>query len=595
MADNGTAASGPTIAWDDIGGAAYQRIKVTFGADGTATDVSASDRLPVDVGTSIAVSGTFWQATQPVSIASAVPVTDNGGSLTVDGTVGVSGSVAVTGTFWQATQPVSIASMPSTPVTGTFWQATQPVSGTVTANAGTGTFAVSAASLPLPSGAATSAKQPALGTAGTASTDVLTVQGIASMTALKVDGSAVTQPVSGTFWQATQPVSGTFWQATQPVSGTITANIGTSGSLALDATLTGGTQQSKITDGTNVATVKAASTAAGATDKALVVAISPNNTVPVSLAANQSVNVAQMNGVTVTMGNGASGAGVQRVTLASDSTGQVALAAGSATIGALTANQSVNQAQVAGVATATGNGVVGTGVQRVAIASDNTAFPIIAAGNAASGVADSGNPVKVGGVYNSTKPTYTNGQRGDLQIDTRGNQFAVIRGEDGVSSATLTTPTDGLGTFNALWTYGYNVVYNGSTWNFQRGDTTGTYTVNKPATSGGLSSARVLTGTTGVIKGSAGQLYKLTSVRNANAAVRYLHLYNKATAPTLSTDTPIHTIALLASSVQNSIDIGDNIGADFPLGIAWAYTTDNIAIPTAAGTSTELMFSATYK
>ena len=69
---------------------------------------------------------------------------------------------------------------------------------TVTANAGTGTFAVSAASLPLPSGAATAAKQPALGTAGTASSDVLTIQGIASMTAVKVDGSAVTQPVSGT-------------------------------------------------------------------------------------------------------------------------------------------------------------------------------------------------------------------------------------------------------------------------------------------------------------------------------------------------------------------------------------------------------------
>jgi hypothetical protein len=43
------------------------------------------------------------------------------------------GTLAVTGTFWQASQPVSIASMPSTPVTGTFWQATQPVSGTVTA------------------------------------------------------------------------------------------------------------------------------------------------------------------------------------------------------------------------------------------------------------------------------------------------------------------------------------------------------------------------------------------------------------------------------------------------------------------------------
>jgi len=48
----------------------------------------------------------------------------------------------------------------------------------------------------LPTGAATAAKQPALGTAGTASADVITVQGIASMTALKVDGSAVTQPIS---------------------------------------------------------------------------------------------------------------------------------------------------------------------------------------------------------------------------------------------------------------------------------------------------------------------------------------------------------------------------------------------------------------
>lgn len=57
---------------------------------------------------------------------------------------------------------------------------------------------VSASSLPLPTGAATAAKQPALGTAGAASADVITVQGVASMTALNVDGSAVTQPVSGT-------------------------------------------------------------------------------------------------------------------------------------------------------------------------------------------------------------------------------------------------------------------------------------------------------------------------------------------------------------------------------------------------------------
>lgn len=76
---------------------------------------------------------------------------------------------------------------------------TQPVSGSVTANQG-GTWDLNniTGTVSLPTGAATAAKQPALGTAGTASADVITVQGIASMVALKVDGSAVTQPVSGT-------------------------------------------------------------------------------------------------------------------------------------------------------------------------------------------------------------------------------------------------------------------------------------------------------------------------------------------------------------------------------------------------------------
>lgn len=69
----------------------------------------------------------------------------------------------------------------------------------VTANQG-GTWNITniSGTVSLPTGAATEAKQPALGTAGTASSDVITVQGIASMVALKVDGSAVTQPVSGT-------------------------------------------------------------------------------------------------------------------------------------------------------------------------------------------------------------------------------------------------------------------------------------------------------------------------------------------------------------------------------------------------------------
>lgn len=47
-----------------------------------------------------------------------------------------------------------------------------------------------------------------------------------------------------------------------------------------------------------------------------------------ALSANQSVNTAQINGVAPTMGNGVSGTGVQRVTIASDSTGAIRLSSG---------------------------------------------------------------------------------------------------------------------------------------------------------------------------------------------------------------------------------------------------------------------------
>jgi hypothetical protein len=142
----------------------------------------------------LTVTGTFWQATQPISAASlplpsgaAQDGTDGTGITAPTGAVGIrgwlsgiysklAGSISVTGTFWQATQPISAASLPlpsgaaqdgtdatgiAAPtgavgirgwlsgiysrlagpltVTGTFWQATQPIS---------------AASLPLPTGAA---------------------------------------------------------------------------------------------------------------------------------------------------------------------------------------------------------------------------------------------------------------------------------------------------------------------------------------------------------------------------------------------------------------------------------------------------------
>lgn len=61
------------------------------------------------------------------------------------------------------------------------------------------------------------------------------------------------------------------------------------------------------------------------------------------------------------------------------------------------------------------------------------------AGNAASGAADSGNPIKVGGKYNSTPITLTDGQRGDLQLDANGYQKVnVAAGAAGNAAASAT-------------------------------------------------------------------------------------------------------------------------------------------------------------
>lgn len=96
----------------------------------------------------------------------------------------------------------------------------------------------------------------------------------------------------------------------------------------------------------------------------------------VALPANQSVNVSQMNGVTVTMNSGVTGTGVQRVVLATDQpalTNKLLVTPDSV---ALPANQSVNVSQINAVTPLMGNGVTGTGSQRVTIASDNTAFSV---------------------------------------------------------------------------------------------------------------------------------------------------------------------------------------------------------------------------
>src|SRR5690348_11412545 len=182
------------------------------GVGRVVTGTSLTNAQPVHVaivdgsGTQITSFGGGTQYTDagvtPAHPTGTMPVYDNAGAIA---------SVSITNRL-----PVSAAQ------SGT-WNITN-ISGTIS----------------LPTGAATAAKQPALGTAGTASADVITIQGIASMTAVKVDGSAVTQPVSGTVGvSGSVAVTGTFWQSTQPVSIASAVTVAQATASSLNATVVG--------------------------------------------------------------------------------------------------------------------------------------------------------------------------------------------------------------------------------------------------------------------------------------------------------------------------------------------------------------------
>lgn len=308
----------------------------------------------------VSVAGAFYQATQPIS-----------------GTVGVSGSVAVTGTFFQATQPVSIAtapalvassavighvivdtapttavtiaslpsgavtnagtfavqvtSAPTTAVTGTFFQATQPVSGTVTANAGTN-LNTSALSLD----ATTATTNTDLGPPG--ATACATDNGSCSLNALAQRANQRLTTINTTLGSPIQATGGTVGLvAGSAVIGHVIndASSAVIGHVVADSGST--TAVTQATAANLNAAVVGTGTAGSAAGGILTVQgmasmtkllVTPDS---VALPANQSVNVAQVNGVTALMGNGATGTGSPRVTIASDNTAFTVNAAQSGT------------------------------------------------------------------------------------------------------------------------------------------------------------------------------------------------------------------------------------------------------------------------
>jgi hypothetical protein len=170
------------------------------------------------------VSGNKAQKTyigEPVGETIITPAqdgTDGTGITAPTGAVGIrgwlsgiysklAGSISVTGTFWQATQPISAASLPlpsgaatsalQTTINTTLGSPMQTTGGSVTANAGTN-LNTSALALETGGNLASIKTNTAVTAAGASATSGSPVQGMTG---------GVPLPVSGTFFQTTQPVS----------------------------------------------------------------------------------------------------------------------------------------------------------------------------------------------------------------------------------------------------------------------------------------------------------------------------------------------------------------------------------------------------
>lgn len=114
----------------------------------------------------------------------------------------------------------------------------------------------------------------------------------------------------------------------------------------------------------------------------------------------------------------------------------------------------------------------------------------VTGGGTPSGATDVGSPVKIGGRYNVTPPTLTDGQRGDAQLDTRGNLNVTLRAANSTNGLAYTAlGADGQTTLGALALWCQTGVYNGSTWDRARGNVDTAALVTHTAASAGVNSA----------------------------------------------------------------------------------------------------------
>lgn len=201
-----------------------------------------------------------------------------------------------------------------------------------------------------------------------------------------------------------------------------------------------------------------------------------------------------------------------------------------------------------------------------------------AQGNVASGTADAGNPLKIGGVATALIPSsVANGSRVDAWYNPIGAVVVAaatrvnLDGSGNTGSGFMgNNSTTGAG--QAIATYPY--VYNGTTWDRQRGDTNGTAVI-PPVQNGSLNHSAILAATTNStnVKNAAGIITEI-SVYNSSATIAWLKLYDVAAAPTCGTGTPVGRYMIPGASAGGAgSNVTISLGKNFATGISYCVTT----------------------
>lgn len=194
---------------------------------------------------------------------------------------------------------------------------------------------------------------------------------------------------------------------------------------------------------------------------------------------------------------------------------------------------------------------------------------------------------------------------GDVTINNAAGA-AAVNVQDGGNSLTV----DGSVSVTGTVTVGSHAVTNAGTfatqsaqsgtWTVQPGNTANTtpWLVSQtPATTGGLTMRKTTSAATTnatSVKASAGQVYAIQAF-NVNAAVRYLKLYNKASAPTVGTDTPVKTLAIPGNTAGAGFVASWPSGLAFGTGIAFALTTEATDAGTTGVAVNEITVNIDYK